>query len=134
MLYDWQTPETAFTFLKLNNGDNPLAKPELKEWIKYMNAFNDRIIGNPTVTKTTLIDMLMKNYDDQALYTIIATAKQSADSNMMAKYIESELISNWLVSGRPLAFISKTLGKTREEKSHVQKLYLKKIKKLEKDM
>ncbi|OWY97129.1 Avirulence (Avh) protein, partial [Phytophthora megakarya] len=127
----FEHPETVFKLLMLDKaGENVLSNPQLKVWIDYAFSFKQHTKGNPLMKQTTLIDTLMKNYDDKALAIIIDTAKKSSNAKLMGSYVESALLGKWAIDNKPLGYVVKILGTTADEKQLVRTQYLENLGKL----
>ncbi|POM75648.1 Avirulence protein (Avh) [Phytophthora palmivora] len=124
-------PENVFKILKLDKeADNLLTNPQLKVWIEYASKFKDHAQGNPFATQSNMIDTLMRNYNAKDLATIINTAKKNPNTKRVAEDIQDELIGKWVLDGKPLTYVSKMLGTSKEEAVLVHKIYMAKIKKI----
>ncbi|OWY95100.1 hypothetical protein PHMEG_00034986 [Phytophthora megakarya] len=110
MLYNLEPSENVFKLLKLDRSENPLTSPELGVWINYAFRLKSHARGNPSVTQTSLIENLVKHYDDEALVRFINAAKKTSNPKIKAKYVEAELLMKWAIDNKPLTYVTKMIG------------------------
>ncbi|OWY98464.1 RxLR effector protein [Phytophthora megakarya] len=88
------TPSDVFRAVGLRTQKaEPLSDPVLNFWVRYMNEFNRK---HPS-EKTSLIDTLRKNYNDEILVQMLIRAKADRNTKLIAEDLELLLLTKWLL-------------------------------------
>ncbi|KAL3663842.1 hypothetical protein V7S43_011255 [Phytophthora oleae] len=101
MLQGWMKKglisDEAVGLLSLGNkADDLLTGSLLNAWFSYVKVFNKE---NPT-EKMNMIKTLTARFGDEALSTMIETAKRSSKTSAMADKIQAKQIANWAALGK----------------------------------
>lgn len=92
-----EAPEYIFKLLQLEKaGDNLLANPQFKNWVKYADDFNLNAINNDE--QASMIAILRTHYADDALANIVVTAKKIPSTQYMATRVEEGLFNGWMTT------------------------------------
>lgn len=85
------SPKVAFGYLHLDDIDEMtlLSNFKFKMWTEYLDDFN-RLYPEK---KTTMIDSLRANYDDNQLLAVFTAAKKDPSTEKLATNLQSDLIS-----------------------------------------
>ncbi|ETN03826.1 hypothetical protein PPTG_15156 [Phytophthora nicotianae INRA-310] len=119
------TPDDAFTLLSLNKDvDNLFTHSEYDTWLKYAISFKKE---NPNVEADPVIETLMLNFRDDALFELIKKAEMTPATEKKAAFIKNALLDEWVETKVPPAYVINKLATSEQDRKKLLKTYLDKI-------
>ncbi|KAG6950993.1 hypothetical protein JG688_00013916 [Phytophthora aleatoria] len=120
------TPDDAFNLLSLDKAaDNMFTHSAYDTWLKYAKSFKEE---NPNVKTDPVIDTLMTNLGDHAVFELIKRAEKTPATEEKAAYIKNALLDEWVKTNKAPASVVNLLGTSSDDRKVLLSTYLEKIK------
>ncbi|KAG3012071.1 hypothetical protein PC120_g14078 [Phytophthora cactorum] len=120
------TPDDAFNLLSLDRAaDNIFTHSAYDTWLKYAKSFKEE---NPNVKTDPVIDTLMTNLGDHAVFELIKRAEKTPATEEKAAYIKNALLDEWVKTNKAPASVVNLLGTSSDDRNVLLSTYLEKIK------